>query len=318
MITDPIRLGTRGSKLALLQAKQVRDRLAAAHPALAEEGAVRIVEIRTSGDKVQDRALGEIGDKGLFVKEIEEALLDRRVDAAVHSMKDVPTRLPAGFEIAALLESADPRDAFVSPRADRLEDLPEGALLASASVRRLAQALHLRPDLRTTLIRGNVQTRLRKMEEGLADATFLAMAGLDRLGAPEIATRVLDPDEMMPAVAQGVIGVEIREEDARMRTLLEALDHGPTAQRVAAERALLAVLDGSCRTPIGALAEFEEGGALRLRALVARPDGTALWRTERRGVAMDAAAMGRDAGEELRSLADPGIFADPDSSAARG
>jgi hydroxymethylbilane synthase len=310
MTVEPIRLGTRGSRLALLQAKQVRDRLIAAHPDLAAEGAVRIVEIRTTGDKVQDRALAEIGDKGLFVKELEEALLDRRVDAAVHSMKDVPTRLPAGFEIAALLESADPRDAFVSPRAARLEDLAEGAVIASASVRRLAQALERRPDLRTTLIRGNVQTRLRKLEEGLADATFLAKAGLDRLGTPEIATRVLEPEEMMPAVAQGVIGVEIREEDTRMRARLAPLDHGPTARRVEAERALLAALDGSCRTPIGALAEFETGGALRLRALIAMPDGSALWRTERRGLALDAAAMGRDAGEELRALADPACFAD--------
>ncbi|MDA0704716.1 MAG: hydroxymethylbilane synthase [Proteobacteria bacterium] len=310
MTVEPIRLGTRGSRLALLQAEQVRDRLIAAHPALAAEGAVRIVEIRTTGDKVQDRALAEIGDKGLFVKELEEALLDRRVDAAVHSMKDVPTRLPAGFEIAALLEGADPRDAFVSPRAARLEDLPEGAVIASASVRRLAQALERRPDLRTTLIRGNVQTRLRKLEEGLADATFLAKAGLDRLGTPEVATRVLEPEEMMPAVAQGVIGVEIREEDARMRDLLAPLDHGPTASRVEAERALLAALDGSCRTPIGALAEFETGGALRLRALIAMPDGSTIWRTERRGLALDAAAMGRDAGEELRALADPACFAD--------
>lgn len=309
MTVEPIRLGTRGSRLALLQAEQVRDRLIAAHPELAAEGAVRIVEIRTTGDKVQDRALAEIGDKGLFVKELEEALLDRRVDAAVHSMKDVPTHLLAGFEIAALLNGADPRDVFVSPRAGRLEDLAEGAVIASASVRRLAQALERRPDLRTTLIRGNVQTRLRKLDEGHADATFLAKAGLDRLGTPEIATRVLEPEEMMPAAAQGVIGVEIREEDTRMHDRLAALDHGPTARRVEAERALLASLDGSCRTPIGALAEFEPGGALRLRALIARPDGAAIWRTERRGLADDAAAMGRDAGEELRSVADPACFA---------
>lgn len=308
-MTDlPIRIGTRGSKLALLQAEEVRDRLAAAHPELAAPGALEIVEVRTEGDRVQDRALAEIGGKGLFTKEIVAALEDGRVDMAVHSMKDVPTWLAEGMVIACTLESADVRDAIVAPRARSLDDLPRGALVASASVRRLGQALNRRPDLVPTLIRGNVLTRLRKLDEGQADATFLALAGLDRLGLADRATAILEPEEMLPAVAQGAIGVEVRADDARLRDRLAAIDHRPTSLRVAAERAVLDVLDGSCRTPIGCLAEIDGAGTMVLRALVAMPDGREIWRVERRGAAADGEAMGRDAGAELRRAADPALF----------
>jgi len=308
-MTDlPIRIGTRGSKLALLQAEEVRDRLMAAHPDLAAPGALEIVEVRTEGDRVQDRALAEIGGKGLFTKEIVAALEDGRVDMAVHSMKDVPTWLADGMAITCILESADVRDAFVAPRARSLDDLPRGALLASASVRRLGQALNRRPDLVPTLIRGNVLTRLRKLDEGQADATFLALAGLERLGLAGRATAILAPEEMLPAVAQGAIGVEVRAGDARLRDLLAAIDHRPTHLRVVAERAVLDALDGSCRTPIGCLAEIDRAGAMSLRALVAMPDGSAIWRAERQGSVTDGEAMGRDAGAQLRRAADPALF----------
>jgi hydroxymethylbilane synthase len=308
-MTDlPIRIGTRGSKLALLQAEEVRDRLSAAHPDLAAPGALEIVEIRTEGDRVQDRALAEIGGKGLFTKEIVTALEDGRVDMAVHSMKDVPTWLSDGMVIACTLESADVRDVLAAPRAKSLADLPQGARVASASVRRLGQALNRRPDLVPTLIRGNVLTRLRKLDEGQADATFLALAGLERLGLADRATAIFEPEEMLPAVAQGAIGVEVRAGDAHLRDRLAAIDHGPTSLRVTAERAVLDVLDGSCRTPIGCLAVIDGAGAMYLRALVAMPDGSEIWRVERRGDATDGEAMGRDAGAELRRATDPALF----------
>ena len=303
----PLRLGTRGSDLALAQAREVRRRLAAAHAELQAEEAVEIVVIKTTGDKVQDRTLAEIGGKGLFTKEIEEALLEGRIDAAVHSMKDVPTWLPDGLAIDAILPREDPRDAFFSLKGDSLSALPAGALVGTASLRRQAQVLLQRPDLRVAPLRGNVSTRLRKLADGEVDATLLAIAGLKRLGLEERITGLLAPEVMLPAVAQGAIGLEVRRDDSRSRDRLAPLNDPASAQRVAAERACLAVLAG---TPIAALAEMEdEGDGLYLRGLVVMPDGSQAQRAELRGAAGDAAALGREIGGQLRAAAGPDFFA---------
>jgi hydroxymethylbilane synthase len=304
----PLRIGTRGSPMALAQAAIVRDRLAAAHPELAAPGALEIVVIRTTGDAVQDRTLAAIGGKGLFTKEIEEALLARAIDLAVHSMKDVATWLPPGLEIACLLPRDDPRDAFLSPRAPTLAALPTGSVVGTASLRRQAQVLQHRPDLRVVPLRGNAGTRMRKLAAGECDATLLALAGLQRLGETQAIASVLSTAEMLPAVAQGAIGVECRADDQRVRDALVPLHHEPTATCIAAERALLAALDGSCKTPIAALATLT-GTIVSLDALVIRPDGTASHRAARRGATVDAARLGADAGAELRRLAGPGFFA---------
>ena len=308
--TPLIRLGTRGSALALAQVHEVRARLAEAHGEFAPEDAVEIVVIKTTGDTVQDRALAEIGGKGLFTKEIEDALLEGRVDAAVHSMKDVPTWLPEGLGLAAILPREDPRDALFSAKGDSLAALPAGAVVGTASLRRQAQILLVRPDLKVTPFRGNVQTRLRKLAEGQVDATLLAVAGLKRLGMAAEITAPLSVEEMLPAVAQGAIGLEIRSGDTRTEAYLAALNHAESACRVAAERACLEVLDGSCRTPIAAFAEVSNGGSrLRLRALVCMPDGSRAHRAGREGPASEATALGREVGEELRSAAGPAFFA---------
>ena len=304
----PLRIGTRGSPLALAQVKETRDRLCAGHPDLAEPGAVEVVAIKTTGDRVTDRSLAEIGGKSLFTKEIDEALLSGAVDIAVHSMKDVPTWLPDGLIIGCLLPREDPRDVLCSDKADSIAALPPGAVIGTASLRRQAQVLGLRPDLEVVTLRGNVETRLRKLAKGEVDATLLALAGLRRLGLADRATAVLDPDEILPAIAQGAIGIACRADDAHAQVLLAPLNHVPTAARVAAERALLAVLDGSCHTPIAGLAEVEGDGALGLRGMLAMPDGSAILRVSRHGGVADAEAMGRDAGEELRRTAGPEFF----------
>jgi hydroxymethylbilane synthase len=310
MIARPLlRLGTRGSPLALAQTKEVRRRLAAAHPELAADGAVATVVIKTSGDRIQDRALSEIGGKGLFTKEIEEALVAGEIDAAVHSMKDVPTWLPEGLVVEHLLPREDPRDAFFSPHGARLADLPEGAVVGTASLRRQAQILARRPDLRVVTFRGNVATRLRKLEAGEVDATLLAVAGLRRLGEADRIVAALSPEEMLPAVGQGAIGLEIRADDARTRGLLDAIACRETGIRVAAERALLAQLDGSCKTPIAGLAELEGDATLRLRGLIALPDGSRLHAAELRGPAAEALALGRHLGEQLQAAAGPEFLA---------
>ena len=306
-----LRIGTRGSPLALAQAREARERLAAVHPDLAAPRACEIVVIKTSGDRVRDRPLAEVGGKGLFTKEIEAALGDGRIDVAVHSMKDLPTWLPDGLEIAAVLPREDPRDAFLSPHGRRLADLPEGAVFGTASLRRQAQVLALRPDLKCVLLRGNVDTRLRKLAAGEVDATMLALAGLRRLGRDGEAQAALDPDEILPAAGQGAIGLEVRRADRRVYDLVRLVDHPASSRRVAAERACLEVLDGSCRTPIAALAEPVAGG-LRLRALVAQPDGSEVYRSECSGPGGgtdDATALGRVAGRELRQLAGEAFFA---------
>lgn len=304
-----LRLGTRGSPLALAQTEEVRRRLAAAHPQLAAEGAVEVVVIKTTGDRIQDRSLSEIGGKGLFTKEIEEALIAGEIDAAVHSMKDVPTWLPAGLVVEHLLPREDPRDAFFSPHGTRIADLPQGAVVGSASLRRQAQLLARRPDLKVVTFRGNVATRLRKLAEGEVDATLLAVAGLKRLGEAARIVAPLAPEEMLPAVGQGAIGLEIRAEDADTRALLDAIACRDTGLRVTAERALLAQLDGSCKTPIAGLAELEEGGLLRLRGLIALPDGSRLHEDALRGPAAEAEALGRQLGERLQAAAGPAFLA---------
>jgi hydroxymethylbilane synthase len=292
--------------LALAQTEGVRDRLIAANPALAAPGAVEIVVIRTTGDAVQDRPLAEIGGKGLFTREIDEAMLAGRIDIAVHSVKDVPTWLPDGIEMPCLLAREDPRDALICNRAKCLDGLPEGAVVGTASLRRQAQVLARRPDLVVRVLRGNVETRLRKIAEGAFDATLLAIAGLKRIGLAGAAAAILEPEEMLPAVGQGAIGVTARAGDDRAAALLAAIHDADTATCVAAERALLAVLDGSCRTPIAALAIITESKQLLLRGLLARPDGTRLVTAERLGTTAEAVALGEEAGRDLLARFGPG------------
>jgi hydroxymethylbilane synthase len=301
-----VRIGTRGSPLALAQTEQVRARLIAASPALAEAGALAVVVIRTTGDKVVDRPLAEIGGKGLFSKEIDEAMLGRRIDLAVHSVKDLPTWLPDGISLAAVLPREDPRDVLISA-VRCLADLPPGALVGTASLRRQAQLLAQRPDLRVVPLRGNVHTRLRKVEEGEVTATLLARAGLRRLGLEDAGT-VLDEAEMLPAAGQGAVGVTCRDDDAALRALLASIDARPAAIEVTTERAMLAALDGSCRTPIGGLARADPAGRVWLRGLVARPDGSTVLAGERHGNVADAVQLGDDLGRELRDRAGPDFF----------
>jgi hydroxymethylbilane synthase len=302
-----LRLGTRGSKLALVQAGLVRDALAAAVPALGAVGAIEFVTIKTTGDAIQDRPLADAGGKGLFVKEIEEALLDKRIDAAVHSMKDMPTAQPAGLVVAAFLAREDARDSLIAGETKRIADLRKGAIVGTSALRRRAQLLHLRPDLQIVNLRGNVDTRLAKREAGAVEATLLALAGLRRLGLGHVGTPVPE-DEILPAVGQGAICIECRADDLNARTWLGAIDHVPTATAVAAEHAMLVVLDGSCRTPIAGHAIVAADGSLHLRGRIVKPDGSEMLATERRGSAKDAASLGRDAGLELKRRAGPGFL----------
>ena len=304
----PLRLGTRGSPLALAQARLVKAALAAAVPALADDAAVEIVVVSTQGDRIQDRTLAEIGGKGLFTEEIEAGLLAGTLDIAVHSMKDMPTALPDGLVINALLPRADPRDALIARGPRSVAELPRGAVVGTASLRRAAQLRAVRPDLEVVPLRGNVQTRLRKLDAGEVQATFLAMAGLIRLGLEPVVSAALAPEEMLPAVAQGAIGIECRAADDAVLGALAQINDGATMTRVVAERAFLAALDGSCRTPIAALAELD-GDRLRLRGLVASPDGRAVERIELEGAARDSAALGAQAGTEIRARLGAGFFA---------
>jgi len=301
-----LRIGTRGSPLALAQASEVRDRLAAAHGWPASAIDIRI--IRTSGDLIQDRPLADAGGKGLFTKEIEQALIDRAIDLAVHSAKDMPTVLPDGLALAACLEREDVRDAFISRKAATLQELPAGSVVGTASLRRQAQVRRLRPDLQVMTFRGNVETRLRKLDEGLADATLLALAGLKRLGLADKATNVMSVEDFLPAVGQGAIAIETRANDSRVRKLLAAIDHADTSTALACERAFLAVLDGSCRTPIAGQAVVNDC-SLRFTGLILRPDGSEAHQTTRTGTRTDAAALGADAGRELKARAPADFFA---------
>ncbi|MFC7048074.1 hydroxymethylbilane synthase [Emcibacter nanhaiensis] len=301
-----IRIGTRGSQLALAQAHETKERLLAAHPDLREEQ-IEIVVMSTKGDRILDRPLAEIGGKGLFTEEIETALLAGDLDLAVHSLKDMPTELPDGLELAAYLEREDERDAFISAKANSLSDLPAGSVVGTASLRRQAQTLALRPDLKVITFRGNVQSRLRKLEAGEVDATYLAMAGLNRLALEDERVHALAIDELLPAVAQGAICIEIASDNAHARALVAPLNHAPTEQRVVAERAFLNELDGSCRTPIAGLATLD-GDRLHLQGRLLDLDGTEMYEDSLDGPASEAERIGRELGRKLKAAAGPAFF----------
>jgi len=296
-----VKLGTRGSPLALAQAYETKRRLALAFPdELADDSAVEIKIIKTTGDMVLDKALKDVGGKGLFTKELDVQLLNGDVDICVHSMKDVPTWLVPGTILPCNLEREDTRDAWISPKGTSPMDLPAGSVIGTASLRRQAQLLARNPGLKCVNFRGNVQTRLRKLEEGVVDGTLLARAGLKRMDMTEHITTVLEFDEMLPAVAQGAIGIQCREGDARIINYLAALNHEPTKVAVDCERAFLAALDGNCRTPIAGQARIVDGELL-FQGLVAKPDGSVIYETSRAGRPEDAVKLGTEAGEELRA-----------------
>ena len=301
----PFKIGTRGSPLALWQAQEVRRCLMAA--LTLPEAAFQVVVIKVTGDMVQDRALTEIGGKGLFTREIEEALLAGSIDIAVHSMKDMPVLQPKELLLDCYLPREDVREAFLSPDVARLLDLPQGAVVGSSSLRRRAQLAHRRPDLQLVEFRGNVQTRMKKLQDGVAAATLLAMAGLNRLGLAHMARQAIAVEEMLPAVAQGAIGVERRLADMRAEAMLAGIHDGPTGQRLAAERAFLTRLDGSCQTPIAGLAVLE-GGQLWLRGEILRLDGSRVIAGEVRGAVGDGPDLGRALAAELLGRAGPGFF----------
>ncbi|KAJ6813275.1 porphobilinogen deaminase, chloroplastic-like [Iris pallida] len=305
-----IRIGTRGSPLALAQAHETRNKLVAAHSELAEDGAIEIIIIKTTGDIVLDQPLADIGGKGLFTKEIDEALLDGRIDIAVHSMKDVPTYFPDGMSLPCNLPREDVRDAFISLTANSLAELPAGSIIGSASLRRQSQILYRYPSLKVVNFRGNVQTRLRKLNEGEVQGTLLALAGLKRLNMTENVTALLSIEEMLPAIAQGAIGIACRSRDDKMANYIVSLNHEETRLAVACERAFLETLDGSCRTPIAGYAYQDKDGNCNFRGLVASADGSRVLETSRTGLYSfdDMVAMGKDAGKELISRAGPGFF----------
>ncbi len=303
--TSILRIGTRGSPLALAQAEEVRGRLAAV--ACLEPDRIEIKVFRTTGDMVLDRPLADAGGKGLFTKEIEEALLAGAIDVAVHSAKDLPTFLPDGLVIAGFLPREDARDVFISRKAKTISDLPAGARVGTASPRRQAMVKRLRPDVAVTMLRGNVETRLRKVDDGEVDATVLAAAGLKRLGLMSAATAIFDADEFLPAVGQGAIAIETRTNDCKIRTLVAMVDDIDTATALAAERAFLAILDGSCRTPIGGHAEVF-GDSIRFRGMILKPDGSDALEVTREGPRVSAAELGAAAGRELRNRGGADFF----------
>ena len=306
----PLKIGTRGSPLALAQAYETRVRLAEAFDLPHE--AFEIVVIKTTGDDAaliaKDKPLKELGGKGLFTKEIEEQLLDGSIDIAVHSMKDMPTLQPRGLLLETYLPREDVRDAFVCLKYKSLADVPEGAVMGSSSLRRRAQLAVKRPDLMLSEFRGNVQTRLKKLEEGVADATFLAMAGLTRLGMiGQVPATPVEVTDMLPAVAQGAIGIERRGDDRPVADMLAAIHHEETGQRLAAERAFLAALDGSCETPLAGLAELD-GNTLRLRGEVLRPDGSEAINDDQSAPLEDGPELGREMAAKLLEQAGKGFF----------
>lgn len=296
MTVKSLRIGTRGSPLALAQTRMTRAALARAHGVTEDHFPIEI--IKTTGDQIQDRPLSEAGGKGLFTKELDSALIAGAIDFAVHSSKDLPTYLPAEIVIAGFLPREDPRDAWIGRDGLTIDSLPPGAVVGTASLRRAAQVKRKRPDLRTALLRGNVETRLRKVKDGEIDATLLALAGLKRLGLAEHATVLLPLVDFPPAAGQGAIGITARSDDAETRTALEPLLDAPTAQALAAERAFLTALDGSCRTPIAGLARIESD-RLSFYGEVLKADGSETWKVRREGRAMDAARLGADAGKEI-------------------
>ena len=302
---NPLKIGTRGSPLALAQAYETRARLSQAFDL--QEDAFKIDIIKVTGDAIQDRPLKDIGGKGLFTKEIEEDLLSGKIDIAVHSTKDMPTVQPDGLVLDTYLPREDVRDAFISPHLSRLQDLGHGAVVGTSSLRRRAQLLHKRPDLNVVEFRGNVQTRLKKLADGVAECTFLACAGLSRLNMSDVPATPVSPDDMLPAVAQGAIGIERRITDDNTAELLAAIHDTATDQRLSAERAFLLTLDGSCETPIAGLATVSDD-TLTLRGEVLRPDGSQAISGTRSGTVTDGADMGIDLAKELLDKAGPGFF----------
>ncbi|MBS0269544.1 MAG: hydroxymethylbilane synthase [Proteobacteria bacterium] len=300
-----IRIGTRGSPLALAQAHEVRARLMAAHGL--SEDAISINIIKTTGDRVLDRPLADVGGKGLFTKEIEDALLANEVDVGVHSMKDMQTVLPGGLAVGAVLPREDPRDAFISLRHADFNALPLNAVVGTSSLRRKSQVLNARPDLRVVEFRGNVQTRLRKLEEGVAEATFLAVAGLKRLGMQDRITAPVPTERMLPAVAQGVIALEIRNGDEATAALIAPLNDPETAVAATAERTFLARMEGSCRTPIAGYAVIN-AGELLFRGQILSVDGSRSYNVSRSGPPENASDLGLAAADEILTKADPAIF----------
>ena len=303
--TPTLRIGSRGSPLALVQAREVQTRLARACGFAPAEIEIKI--IRTTGDAIQDRPLAQAGGKGLFTKEIEEALLAGTIDIAVHSSKDMPTVLPPGLVLSAFLPREDPRDALVSRNGKTLRDLPARAVAGTASLRRQALLKRLRSDLNIVTLRGNVETRLRKVEAGEVDATVLAVAGLKRLGLAAAATAIFDVEEFPPAVGQGAIAIQTRANDEKTRELVSSIGEADTATALAAERAFLAMLDGSCRTPIAGHAQVD-AETIRFRGMIAKIDGSEAWDVSREGPRVDAEKLGADAGRELKARAGAGFF----------
>ena len=295
----PLRIGTRRSLLARAQAQLVSNQLRTRHEQLRYDDAIELVLIQTTGDRVQDRPLAEIGGKGLFTKEIDVALLDRRIDIAIHSMKDVPTILPDSLTISCFLPREDPRDALISGNGQDLANLPSGSLIGTSSLRRRAQILAFRPDLMVGPLRGNVDTRLEKVSAGSVDATLLAVAGLKRLGKEDVITEIISTDQMLPAISQGVIGIQSRHSDDAIRNLLIPLNHEPTETVVCAERAFLTQLEGSCETPIAGLGTLNANGTMNLEGLIAAPDGTKIITERIEGVISDAQRLGKELGLNL-------------------
>ena len=302
---SPLKIGSRASPLALRQAEEVRNALVANQPDLQ----VDIIEISTTGDRIQDRTLAAIGGKGLFTKEIEQALLDGAVDICVHSAKDMLTEFPSGLMLGPILQREDTRDGFISHSGQKLSEMPSGAVIGTASLRRQSQILALRPDLEVITFRGTVQTRLRKLDEGQADATLLAVAGLKRLDRMDVLTQLFDPETILPAVGQGAIALELRADDEKSKRAAEPLNDIKSATEVAMERAFLAVLDGSCRTPIAGIANANiDADRIKFRGLIAKADGSVVHSTIREGTINDAIDMGKDAGLELKTEAGPNFL----------
>ena len=296
MRREIVKLGTRGSMLALWQANHIKERIEKNSP----DVTVELVKIKTTGDKILDVPLAKVGGKALFVKEIEEALIDMNVDLAVHSMKDVPTVIPKGLKIAVATEREDPRDALVSPKGRKFADLADGALIGTSSLRRQAQVLNLRPDLRIEGLRGNLDTRLRKVSEGAFDAIILAVAGLKRMRWDDRITEYLDPTLMIPAVGQGALGIEVREGDAKTQELIAFLNHMQTAAAVSGERAFLEKLEGGCQVPIGAHG-IVDGENITIAGFVASIDGKGVIRGEVSGLKTESVKLGRDLAQDLLS-----------------
>ena len=303
--SSPLRVGTRGSPLALAQAYETRKRLTKALDT--SEDSFEVVVISTSGDRILDRPLKEVGGKGLFTKEIEQDMLDRKIDIAVHSMKDMPVEQPDGLTLGCYLPREDVRDAFVSSRYKNVNELPSGSKVGTSSLRRKAQLKFSRPDLEVVEFRGNVQTRLKKLKDGVATCTFLAMAGLNRLGLEEVAQSTMNPNEMLPAIAQGAIGIEWREEDEQISDILKKIHHEETGQRLNTERAFLAELDGSCQTPIAGLAIIE-GSSLKFTGQVLRTDGSESISETAFGNIEDGPRLGREMAQKILSQAGPEFF----------